>query len=465
MRTTAVSTPGPEHSQAGTDHRQPTAAADAQTNVSPLRPVGAADAEARGARTGDSDAARALLDVPAETLEQTGWATALVDEEWRLRWLSTQLRAFMGDASDEELGVGLHFCDALGRTRWRESITAEARRTWLRSHAGKVAFDTPGGMEQIREYVLEEDRDVVEGIEPEEPPPVWGWTIDFFSEDLVDTASARCLAFRHERDGRHIGTTLLYGADLPATLLALLARGDSGMFERMARLAEPARRSAAILFMDICSSGALSRRLPTARYFSLVQAVMTAVDQVLGRHRGIIGKHVGDGATGFFLSDDLGSDSATARAAVEAGREVVEAAHDAARQLSEEGSPVAPEEVEVRVGLHWGWSLYMGQVVGGSRLEVSALGDEVTECARIEQAAPEGAVLASKALVERLDSGDSDALGLDRDRLRYRSLTELPRADEKARRDAAGIAVADVSLRGEGAEVEAAGDQDGEGGA
>jgi class 3 adenylate cyclase len=403
-------------------------------------PRGASEAEEA------SSAPTEALDRIAEALEQTGWATALVDSEWRMYWISTQLRAFMGNASDEELGLGTHFCEALIATRWRVSITAETRRRWFRDHAGKVASDTPGGIERVRQLVSEDDVSLLDGVEAVEPPPLWGWTLQFFEEDTEGAASARCLAIRHERDGRHLGTTLLYGADLPATLLALLARGDSGMFERMARLAEPARRSAAILFVDICSSGALSRRLPTGRYFSLVQAVMTAIDQVLGRHRGIVGKHVGDGATGFFLSDDLGSDSTTARAAIEAGREVVRAAHEAAIRLSEEGSPVTPEEVEVRVALHWGWSLYMGQVVRGSRLEVSALGDEVTECARIEQAAPEGGVLASKTLVERLEAGDAEALGLDRDRLRYRSLGELPRADDKARRDAGGIAVADVGL-------------------
>jgi class 3 adenylate cyclase len=68
---------------------------------------------------------------------------------------------------------------------------------------------------------------------------------------------------------------------------------------------------AAILFVDVCSSGTLSRRLPTARYFRLIQALMTAVDEVLARHDGVVGKHVGDGATGFFLADELGSESAT----------------------------------------------------------------------------------------------------------------------------------------------------------
>jgi class 3 adenylate cyclase len=45
----------------------------------------------------------------------------------------------------------------------------------------------------------------------------------------------------------------------------------------------------------------------------------------------------------------------------------------------------------------------MGQVVTGGRLGVTALGDEVNECARMKQTATGGALLASKALIERLD--------------------------------------------------------------
>lgn len=380
-----------------------------------------------------------------DQLEQTGWAAALVHADWRLVWVSTQLRAFMGGAADDELGVGTHFCEALVGSRWRTSITEQTRARWLRECVPYVAHDTPGGIARIRDLVGSDDAAALEELEAAAPPPLWGWTLEFLQGDLPP-AKARCLAIRHEAGGAHIGTTLLYGADLPATLLALLARGDSGMFSRMARLVEPARRPAAILFVDVCSSGALSRRLPTARYFRLIQAVMTAVDEVLARHDGVVGKHVGDGATGFFLDDELGSDSATARAAIEAGRGVSRAAHDAATSLAAEGFPITADEVKLRVGVHWGWSLYMGQVVRGSRLEVSALGDEVNECARIEQSAQDGTVLASKALVERLDPADAEALGIDPDGLRYRAIAELPDADEKARRDAGGISVADLTL-------------------
>ena len=86
----------------------------------------------------------------------------------------------------------------------------------------------------------------------------------------------------------------------------------------------------------------------------------------------------------------------------------------------------------------------MGQVVTGGRIEVTALGDEVNEGARVQQSAKEGQVLATKGLIERLTPEDAEALGMDPDRIVYTTVAELPEATEKARRDAGGIAVVDV---------------------
>jgi class 3 adenylate cyclase len=96
------------------------------------------------------------------------------------------------------------------------------------------------------------------------------------------------------------------------------------------------------------------------------------------------------------------------------------------------------------VAVHWGASLYIGQVATEGRLEVTALGDEVNEAARIEQSAKGGCVLASKQLLERLSAGDVATLDLDPTRIAYEPVTELEGAPDKAARDAGSIAVADV---------------------
>src|SRR5207244_10907826 len=143
----------------------------------------------------------------------------------------------------------------------------------------------------------------------------------------------------------------------------------------------------------------------------------------------------------FFLSEDLGSDSKAAHAALEAARRIREVVDGAV--LATEGL-IKPGDCLFNVGVHWGGALYMGQVVTGGRIEVTALGDEVREGARVQQAAKEGHVLATKHLVERLTEDDALALGVDSDRLVYTMVADLPEAPDKSRRDAGGLPVVDL---------------------
>jgi class 3 adenylate cyclase len=237
---------------------------------------------------------------------------------------------------------------------------------------------------------------------------------------------------------------LIYGSALPATALTLVARGDEGMFKRMAKLFEPGRRQAAMLFADLQMSGAQSRRLPSAAYFRLVRAITTAIDEAVVRHTGIVGKHAGDGVTALFLADDLGSSSAAARAAIETARDLSVSAHAEAKLVAEETGLLEPEECLINVGLHWGGHLYMGQLVTGGRLEVTALGDRVNECARIQQVARDGQILATKSLIEHLTDEDAKVLDIDPDGVVYRTVGELVDADEKAVRDAGNLPVTEL---------------------
>ncbi|MGZ4288932.1 MAG: adenylate/guanylate cyclase domain-containing protein [Solirubrobacteraceae bacterium] len=71
-------------------------------------------------------------------------------------------------------------------------------------------------------------------------------------------------------------------------------------------------------------------------------------------------------------------------------------------------SQLADEQVSLRIGLHWGSTVYIGRLLTTGRTEVTALGDEVNEAARIEACATEGRTLASKQLIERLDPNDAE---------------------------------------------------------
>jgi class 3 adenylate cyclase len=273
------------------------------------------------------------------------------------------------------------------------------------------------------------------------PPAMWHSSVEWIHGDLRPLTVNFSVTRLHDPDGDLHGMLMLFQSALPGRVLALVSRGDQGMFERMARLFEPGAHQAAILFADLQMSGALSRRLPSAAYFKLVRAITTAIDDVVVRHRGIVGKHAGDGVTAFFLADDHGSTSGTARAAVEAARDISVAAHDAAKEIGEDTGLFDSSDCLVNVGVHWGGHLYMGQLVTDGRLEVTALGDRVNECARIQQSASDGQALASKSLIEHLTEQDSAAIGIDPHGVLYRAVEHLPGADDKAKRDAGNVPV------------------------
>jgi class 3 adenylate cyclase len=184
--------------------------------------------------------------------------------------------------------------------------------------------------------------------------------------------------------------------------------------------------------------------MPTSAYFELIRGVLTAFDDLVAEYGGITGKHAGDGASAFFLHELHPSESATALAVLRTARRLPEAVRTHLARLAECGYDVDADDCRMNIGAHWGANLYIGQVITGGRLEVTALGDEVTECARIEQVATGGQTLVSKAVVERLDDPCAAELGLSPKRLRYRVLAEFA-SDAKALRDAGGIAVADLT--------------------
>jgi len=212
-----------------------------------------------------------------------------------------------------------------------------------------------------------------------------------------------------------------------------LGRGDPRLFERMDRVSDPARRPAGILFADLEASGAHSRRLSSRGYFDLIRDITDLIDSRVVARDGIVGKHAGDGGSALFLAGDFGgSESAAARGAIEAARAI----RDGAERLG-------PDRVAVKlnVGVHWGATLMVGQVATSGRLEVTALGDQMNEGACIEAAAKDGAILASKDLIERLDARDAQATGINPDAISYTPLGELDGASDKAIRDAGAIPV------------------------
>lgn len=373
-------------------------------------------------------------------LAGSDWSAMLLDADWTIRWASPALRQFLGAVDEEGLGIGRNFAEAALLPAYARTTDDASRERLIREVGAYIVGDLAARGIDARELVAPELAPLLELLEPRVPPAIWGTDFTYLHPDGVEELGGyvvKVLFLRTgDRDG-DLGWTVLFDIAVPPRLVSLLARGDPAMYERMARLVQPGPRAAAILFCDLSGSTTLSRRLPTAEYFRLIRQLWTAIDGAVADGCGIVGKHAGDGASAFFLADDLGDASRAARAAITTARTIHELSADIFRDIGD-------RDCLMKVGVHWGASLYLGQLVPGGRLDVTALGDEVNEAARIQEVAEAHQTLASKQLVERLGPDDAEAVGLRPHAITYRLLAELAAEHPKVVRDAGTLAVTPV---------------------
>lgn len=382
----------------------------------------------------------------AVAMRDAGQWAYIVDRSWRLAYMTDELRASSGlglELVPVPLGEHLFGREALDAALgWGSGeVQLQGSRDVLAAVGPWVVADTPGGREALAELVDPRLADLVGGLSPAELPSAFTFPLVGLYSAGGGPVGLRMTALRvHDAAGGIVGTALI---TMPAVgmwvLATMAASGDVGHFERMQQVAKAARRPAAVLFADLESSSVLARRLSTAGYFALGRRLARAADQCVVSAGGLVGRHVGDGVVAFFLAETAGSESAAARACIDAARSLREAMTAVA-----ERSGLAPGDLVMRFGLHWGATLYVGLITTTGRTEITALGDEVNEGARIEACATGGLALASKALMERLESEDAAALNLNPERVTYTPLADLPTATEKARRDAPAIAVCQV---------------------
>jgi class 3 adenylate cyclase len=387
-----------------------------------------------------------VLAAVARALNDGGYWAEIVDRGWRGVYMTDDTRRMYGGRSElAPYPLGMH---SYGPERvsagmeWRGGqFPMEIFRSQFAMWGGVILADTPGGREGLCELVDPRLRDIVDELTPLEIPAARTFTFrGVFTGRGAGIETMVTMVRLRDDAGDIVGTALIAK---PAVGMAIITRitamGDPRHFERTERVARSGRRAAAVLFADLESSSPLSRRLSTASYFALVRRMARAADQCVIDAGGLVGSHAGDGVVAFFLADLCGSESAAARACITAARTLRDAIGDVAARTD-----LQPEDVVLRFGLHWGASLYVGQITTGGRSEVTALGDQVNETARIEACATGGRALASKDLVERLAPDDALALELDPDAVTYTPLGDLSTATEKARRDAPAIAVCEI---------------------
>jgi class 3 adenylate cyclase len=377
----------------------------------------------------------------AEAMEAAGMLFELADARFRYVYVSRELARLL-EVSPDELSR------LIGQSAIERVLRGDAQITRVSRDSGTAWFQHNAPI--MRRYIDPADADFEEIFDSTAPfaaeippaesiPRAWFDRVAFptnlrFRRSMLGDQNQVQLRVSDDQ-GRFVGVVFLYRGVLPETLMQRLGRGDPRLFERMDRVSEPARRQAAILFADLEASGVHSRHLSSRGYFELIRDLTDLIDTSVIAYDGITGKHAGDGGSALFLAADFDSESGAARAAIESARAV----RDGSAQLG-------PEDVQVKVnvGVHWGATLMVGQVATSGRLEVTALGDQMNEGARIEAAATGGAILASKDLIERLDPADAKAAGIDPHALAYTTISELGGASDKAIRDAGTIAVTPI---------------------
>ena len=337
----------------------------------------------------------------ASALNDVGYWANVLDAEWRYVFVTDEMRLSYRDmGATTSPPIGAHFLSAETREFFARTLgepSVDVRRTLFLELGPYVLAGTPGGRDGLRRVIDPALADLVDELQPVDLPPVWTNRSGFTTAGAQSTGPAAWFRI-DDRDGRHVGTCML---PKPAAGMSHLAR-----------------------------AGAIA---------DLAHRLVRTADRCIIDAGGIVGRHVGDGIVAFFLAETAGSESAAARASITAVRAVRDTLPDIAAR-----SEVSVDDCSLRFGLHWGSTLYMGSILTAGRSEVTALGDEVNEAARIEACASGGRTLASKSLIERLDRVDADALGLNPGHTTYTPLAELTTATDKARRDAPSIAVCEI---------------------
>ena len=383
-----------------------------------------------------------LLREVADRLESGRHVAEVWDARWQLAYLTTDF-ILAASTTATEVAPALGEPIYSGRTaalrdEWPGGAT---RSSWL-AHIARwlpaIAHDLPDGVDEVGLNLAPELAAVLADATPRRADSLLAGHVEIkFGRRTVpySVMGARLT----DDDDAFVGTAWVGIPGISGATLSLLATGDHRSLNNLLGLVRPARRPGAVLFADLEGSTALARTLPAAEYFRAVRRLMTCIDDEIVSRGGLVGKHAGDGASAFFLAEQHDSESAAARACIDAARAIRERTGEIA-----ERSDLAASEVAVRFGLHWGATLYVGRLLTSGRADVTALGDAVNEAARIEACASGGLALASKDLIERLDPADAATLGVESAAMRFTTLTDLASATDKARRDAPSLAVCEV---------------------
>ncbi len=205
---------------------------------------------------------------------------------------------------------------------------------------------------------------------------------------------------------------------------------------RLAAAPRTRRRQVTVMFADLSGYTTLSEQLDPEQVASMLAGFWRHVDAVIEQHRGRVFSHMGDGAMAVWGADVSSEDDATT--AVDAALAIVDL-------VETNGVVIAGTrfDAQVSIGINTG----LGHLV--DLQDATVVGDSVNVAARLESAAPAGAVLISRSTFHQVrgifdvsDRGTLDLKGRAGAVHAYEVLRRRPRTFHRPTRGVEGIETA-----------------------
>ena len=199
-------------------------------------------------------------------------------------------------------------------------------------------------------------------------------------------------------------TEMAYGRLIPRQLLTLLDR-DSIID---VKLGDQIERKLTMMFSDIRNFTPLSESMTPVENFEFINSYLSQMEPVIGRHRGIIDKYMGDTIMALFTQS--ADDAVTGSIAM-----LEKLVHYNAGRARAGYLPI-----QIGIGLNTGMVI-IGMVGGTNRMDSTVVGDAVNLASRIEEAtktyhAP--LLISQNTLYDLTDPSQYDIRFLDRIRVK-----------------------------------------------
>jgi class 3 adenylate cyclase/DNA-binding transcriptional MerR regulator len=220
----------------------------------------------------------------------------------------------------------------------------------------------------------------------------------------------------HDPRGKLVAYDVFASFFREGVLFAYLPRGESAdsLIEFLARREQvirdllrrqlPVLTHLAVLVADLDGSAGFATELPPEEYFQLVNDVWSATEPVFRSYYGTHGKHRGDGLVYFFLPQP---DCNYVKNAADCACELREAMRRLSRDWQLKRAGIG--ELRLNIGLNEGYE-WFGSFHGASSVDFTVLGGTVDLARDLAVLARDGAINATRRMINVLDAEARKAL-------------------------------------------------------